>query len=294
MSNSLSSILKNPVIVIGAPRSGTSFLSQLLSEHSTLAMSIEPRLVWKWGNDGLSDLLSPAHASPEVVNYIRETFEKFVIENGRSRLAEKTPSNSLRMAFVNQVFPDAKFVHIIRHGKDSALSIRSFWENTASGFSQVNPDRLSQRIKEIQLKQLPYYAKEFAVRALSGIGKKGPTGSALWGPRLPGMRGLVKELDILEVACLQWRTCVEQACAYGRTLPAERYLELRLEALDKSAIELMLNFLGIDNEPALDAHYRNRFKQDKAGGRRKKASLEDEVMLECWLRPTLDWLGYMD
>lgn len=294
MSDSLSDLLKNPVIIIGAPRSGTSFLSRLLSEHSTLAMSIEPRLVWKWGNDGLSDLLSPAHARPEVIDYIRETFENFVIENGGTRFAEKTPSNALRMAFVNEVFPDAKFVHIIRHGKDSALSIRSFWENSATGFSQVNPSRLAQRLKEMQLKQVPYYAKEFVTRALGGLRKKGPTGRAFWGPRLPGMRGLVNELDILEVACLQWRTCVEQACAYGRTLPSERYLELRLESLDESAIEQMLEFVGLDNEPALEAHYRDRFKQDKAGGRRKKASVGDEVMLERWLRPTLDWLDYED
>ena len=56
----------------------------------------------------------------------------------------------------------------------------------------------------------------------------------------------------------------------------------------------MLSFLELESEPALEAHYQDRFKQDKAGGRRKQASPEDEVMLERWLRPTLDWLGYVD
>ena len=56
----------------------------------------------------------------------------------------------------------------------------------------------------------------------------------------------------------------------------------------------MLAFLSLDLEPALEAHYRDRFKQNKAGGRRKKASAEDEMILERWLRPTLDWLGYLD
>ena len=82
MSDSLPDLLKSPVIIIGAPRSGTSFLSRLLSEHSTLAMSIEPRLVWKWGNDGLSDLLSPAHARAEVIDYVRETFPQPSHRNG--------------------------------------------------------------------------------------------------------------------------------------------------------------------------------------------------------------------
>ena len=286
-------LLRQPILIIGAPRSGTSFLSRLLAEHSQIAMLVEPRLTWKYGNDKKSDLLKPADARPEVVTHIRKKFAEFVEAEGKDRLAEKTPSNALRVGFLHQVFPDAKFINIIRHGKDSALSIRSFWGKSSVGFSGVDPKRLGQRLKEIELRQMPYYAREFANRALGGVLKRKNAG-AFWGPRLPGMPSLVEELDPLEVSCLQWRTCVELACAYGRSLPAEQYLELRLESLDEDTIQGMLEFCGLEVEPAMEQYYQEKFVQSKAFWRRKSIIAVDDWILEKWLRPTLSWLGYDD
>ncbi|PXA03670.1 hypothetical protein DDZ13_10265 [Coraliomargarita sinensis] len=292
MNSSTDSLLREPIIIIGAPRSGTSFLSRLLSKHSQLAMLVEPRLTWKYGNDAKSDLLKSRDARPEVIEYIRGRFGDFVAKEGKSRLAEKTPSNALRLGFVDQIFPDAKYINIIRNGKDSALSIRSFWEKSSTGFSGVNPGRLSQRLKEIRPKQIPYYAREFGHRMIGGVFTK--NGPAVWGPRLPGMAALAAELDPLEMACLQWRTCVELSCDYGRRLPSQRYLELRLEQLDSLAIERMLNFCGLGAEPAVEALYQDRFNQEKASARQKKMSKDENRILERWLQPTLEWLDYSD
>lgn len=285
--------LKQPIVVVGSARSGTSFLSRLLSEHSQLAMLVEPRLTWKYGNDSKSDLLKASDARPEVINHIRRTFSEYVEAAGKGRLGEKTPSNALRMEFVDRVLPDAKFVNVIRHGKDSALSIRGFWEKSSVGFAGVDPGRLRQRLKEIKLRQVPYYGKEF-LRRVVGTVSKSHRKRAVWGPRLPGMEAWASELHPLEMACLQWRTCVEMSCAYGRQLPVDRYLELRLESLDENAIERMLDFCGLSNEPALEAHYKEKFVQSKAGARRRNVTEEEDQILECWLRPTLDWLGYRD
>ena len=67
---------------------------------------------------------------------------------------------------------------------------------------------LRQRLKEVQLRRLPHYAREaarrFAPKALTPM-----VGPNVWGPRLPGIEGLLKDLELLEVCALQWRTCVE-------------------------------------------------------------------------------------
>jgi len=286
-------LIEKPIIIVGAPRSGTTFLCQGLGIHSTLALLIEPRLIWKFGNDGKSDVLHKKDARPEVVTHIQNKFSEFITSKGKTRLLEKTPSSALRLEFIDAVFPDAKFVNIVRHGKDSALSIRSYWAKSSVGFKNIDQKRLAIRIKEMKLKQCPYYFKEFAKRFVGGIRKKGMK-SALWGPRLPGMAGMVAELDPLEVTALQWRTCVELSCSYGRTLPNDRYLELRLETLDDHTIGRILEFCELEPEAAVVERFKEKFDKEKVGARRKEMTDQEDDLLERWLRPTLDWLGYSD
>ena len=191
--------LDRPIIVIGSPRSGTTLLGNLLGTHPQLAQLEEPRLTWKFGNDAKSDMLRAVDARPEVRQHIRQTFARAVRDADRQRLIEKTPSNSLRMEFVEQVLPGCIFIHTIRDGVESVLSIRKFWEQHARG---VPKDKLVQRLREINLQRAPYYAKEFLRKAmpkqLAGI-----VGKPVWGPRIPGIDGLLDQLDLLEVCCLQ-------------------------------------------------------------------------------------------
>ena len=42
---------------------------------------------------------------------------------GRSRFVDKTLLNCFRVRLLNAIFPDAKFVHIIRDGRAVAFSI---------------------------------------------------------------------------------------------------------------------------------------------------------------------------
>jgi hypothetical protein len=197
-------LLKKPIIILGAPRSGTTLLSKVLGQHRDVAHLIEPRMTWRYGNDQKSDMLRPEDARPKVIAHIRKRFADFVRKSGKSRLVEKTPSNSLRPAFVNKVFPDAKFVHIIRNGYDSCLATEDFWDKHATGVSNVAPGRLSQRLHELGPWRLPYYLPEFARPAAPGPVRK-LLGPNLWGPRLPGHRQLLRELGATAVACLQWR-----------------------------------------------------------------------------------------
>ncbi len=282
----------NPIIIIGAPRSGTSFLSRIFSAHPDVMVLVEPRLTWKYGNDAKSDMLSVADARPEVKKYIQTRFSEVLEKSGKNILVEKTPSNALRVDFVRTVFPDAKFVHIMRNGKNSALSIRQFWQGSSTGFQGIDPARLHNRMKEIRLKQVPYYAREFWGRCIGSMQWSQKKKLGVWGPRLPGLDEMVRDLDLLEVACLQWRYCVEHACFAGRAMPNSQYLEIRLENFTEDEMHRVLDFSGLPQNDAVDQKIREHFKPDQSARRTEGLKAEDDVMLEKWLRPTLDWLGY--
>jgi hypothetical protein len=278
-------LLAKPIIIIGAPRSGTNLLLNLLAAHRRLAVLSEPRIVWRFGNDARSDMLRPEDARPEVRRHIRARFARMVREQGRERLVEKTPSNALRPGFVDAVFPDCKMINITRHGADAALSIRDAWKSR-TGVRGFNRRRWSRRLAELDPRQVPRYALELLRRSLPGEGR------GEWGPRLPGMQALIRELEPLELACLQWRLCTEIACHYGRRMPRDRYHEVRLEDLSRDRVQAVLDFCELDPDATLSAAYEERFDASQAGRRRDKATPEERETLRTWIEPTLRWLGY--
>jgi hypothetical protein len=279
--------LDRPIVVIGSPRSGTTLLGNLLGTHPLLAQVEEPRLTWKFGNDDKSDMLRAEDARPEVCRHIRQTFTKTVHDAGRQRLIEKTPSNSLRMEFVERVLPGCIFVHTIRDGVESVLSIRKFWEQYSRG---VPKGKLAQRLKEINLRRAPYYAKEFLRRAMPKS-FSGLVGKPVWGPRIPGIDGLLDQLELLEVCCLQWRMCVEQACLYGRQLPPGRYMEVRLENMSPELLADVLNFCQLETTPEVQAGFEQMFDEGLTTRRKSAATAADLETIRRWIEPTMEWLG---
>jgi hypothetical protein len=280
--------LDRPIVLVGSPRSGTTLLSDLLQVHPVVAYLEEPRLVWRFGNDAKSDALRPEDARPDVCRHIREHFAKFVAEQGRERLLEKTPSNSLRLGFVDRVLPECRIVHIMRHGVQSVLSIRKFWEKYAGARIE---GRIRRRWKEIDWRRAPFYAKE-ALRVLLPRKFAHLAGQAVWGPRIPGIDGLLRDLDLLEVCCLQWRMCVEAACAYGRALPDNRYMECRLEDMSPDLLREVLEFAELEDVPAIWERFEQRFDPSQPGSRVAAADSEDIDRILAWTEPTLKWLGY--
>lgn len=278
-------LLEKPIVIIGSPRSGTTVLGAIFEKHRSLAYNEEPRLTWRWGNDKKSDMLRAEDARAAVVDYIRGSFASFVREAGKVRLLEKTPSNALRMGFVDRVLPDCRFVHVIRNGYDSVLSIRKFWEQHSGG---VKSDKLLQRLKEISPRQYPHYGYEFLKRLLPGK----MAGVRVWGPRIPGVEQLVKDLHPLEVCSLQWRMCVEAACHYGRSLPRERYFECRLEDMDEALIRRIMDFCELDDDPAIQDYFRDEYDPSMAGARKAIADEAELAHIREWIEPTMKWLGY--
>lgn len=278
--------LQRPIIVIGSARSGTTVLAKLLSQHPDVHYEEEPRLTWRIGNDRKSDLLHREDARPAVIREIRARFAERVRAAGKARLLEKTPSNALRLAFIDAVMPDAIFIHILRDGVEASLSIRDFWTKHTTG---LPAKALRKRLLEMRPSQVPHYAKE-AVRRSRPKWMRSVVPPAVWGPRLPGIDAMVRELDPLDVACLQWKLCVERCCVEGRKLPSDRYLELWLEDLDAAALERVQRFAGLEPHPEVQRRYVERFERGRATSRKGGASSDDLERVREWVEPTRIWL----
>jgi len=246
----MSDSLHAPIFIVGAPRTGTSILGRIMSSHPALSYSNEPRFVWRYGNDRKSDVLQADSLNANIEQHIRKHFSNVVESGTGKRLLEKHPSNSLRMQFVHKIFPDAQFVHIKRDGQGVS------YERIDSG-----QNILVQRLGEMAARQLPFYSMEILQRLVPGE----LLGSPHWGPRLPGMKQLVKELPLLSICALQWRACVEMAATYGRkALRNDQYMEIELANLTENRLIQLLSDLQLEQSDEVLGFFRANFKSTPA------------------------------
>jgi len=280
--------LDRPIVVLGAARSGTTLTADLMASHPTLAYWIEPRYIWNFGRPlAPDDRRAASEATPRVRAYIRRRFEAYAQRLAKARFMEKTPSNCFRVPFVHAVLPDARFIHVIRDGRDVTLSAVRKWT------SPPDPTAIRRRLRsfEIPLADAPFYAAA-AVRDVIGR-QVMPEKAFIWGPRYPGIRTVRAEQGV-EVACaVQWRESV-RACLDGLAhVPAEQQIEVRFERLvadPEAEMARLLAFAGLDASDAVMAHARQTADAG-AADRWRERPLSDEVMEH--LEPFQSALGYV-
>lgn len=140
---SVNARFERPVIILSAPRSGSTLLFETLSRHPALyslgteshgLIESNPSLSPPFNNFD-SNALTESHATPEIVKRLRNAFASSMIGFDRQRppsdstvrLLEKTPKNAVRVAFLKKVFPDARFVHLVRDPVKNIASIMDAW-----------------------------------------------------------------------------------------------------------------------------------------------------------------------
>jgi hypothetical protein len=293
MTRSDDELLAKPIIVLGTGRSGMNFLGDTIAQHGSLAVATEPRLIWKHGNDSKSDALRPEDARPEVIAHIRSRFATLVRQQGKNRLIDVTPGNSLRLEFVNRVFPDCQFVHFIRDGVDNVVSMRRFYSVYAR---TIRPERhkvrdsfVMRRTREIRLRQLPTAAME-VIRHLAPDFLLPLIGPPVLGVRLPGMVAMRREMEMLDVCFQQWRASVEMAAMYGRRLPADRYMECRIEGFSLDDIEEIFAFCNLKTSPEVFEFFKSRFESKRIGVALSDADPDELKYLRDRAEPTMQWL----
>jgi sulfotransferase family protein len=138
--------------IVGMGRSGTTLLRLMLDSHSELAIPPETNFAAAldaFEGGGAAAAVDAVVASPfwndynmsaqelawrveqrnpaNVAEVLRTFFELYAELRGKSRWGNKTPYLLLNMDDVEEMIPEARFVHIVRDGRDVALSTIPLW-----------------------------------------------------------------------------------------------------------------------------------------------------------------------
>jgi hypothetical protein len=82
--------------------------------------------------DGGDYCLDEHYSNPKMEQYLIHTIKKHLKYFNKTRFINKNPDNSVRIRYLNKLFPDAKFINIIRDGRavcSSLLKVREIAEN---------------------------------------------------------------------------------------------------------------------------------------------------------------------
>jgi hypothetical protein len=228
--------LARPIFIIAAPRSGSTLLFETLASSEGLATLggeahwlIETIAELCPGAPGVdSNRLLAAHATPpiieriqfQILNHLVDRHGAPVGDSKMRRFLEKTPKNALRIPFLEQIFPDARFVFLWREPRGNLSSIMEAWRSgnwrtypTLDGFA------------------LPW--------------------SMLLPPGWEAMRGRALE----ELAAFQWQTTNRIALDDLSELPAQRWTSIEyaeLIAEPGTALRRLCTFAGLAFDSGLE------------------------------------------
>jgi len=152
---------KSPIFIVGASRSGTTMLRLLLNAHPHIAIPNELSYFSSIPEPWLSSWRNVPGSVPEYREFVRNhLFQEETLENvdadallcrifdavsdldlsvpyrlmleayasaeGKVRWGEKTPTNFFYCDILHEMFPDAKFIHLVRDPRAVVRSANNF------------------------------------------------------------------------------------------------------------------------------------------------------------------------
>ena len=73
--------------------------------------------------EALADLLAEVEEG-DLSEGLRSFYRGYAAARGKTRYGDKTPGHAAHMEVLSRVLPEARFIHIIRDGRDGAASLR--------------------------------------------------------------------------------------------------------------------------------------------------------------------------
>jgi len=291
-----------PIFIVGSPRSGTTLTGRILGAHPQSATFFVPYFVWERDFKGRpDDRLTAADASPQNVRRIRREFTRFAHCQRADFVIDQSPRNSLRIDFVRTVFPEARFIHVIRDARDAAGSIREQWLRRRQAFNDrgFRPDLLLRTLWDHAHTQ-PLLRHKLAALLFELGGVRGPysrrrwDGMTGWGPRFPGWRSVYSEAELLAFCAEQWRCCIDSAEHDLAAVPEAAKLTIHYEELladPQTTIARLLDFAGLQDGPIFRTNL-PAINKDNAYKWHHALQRQEARIVTRVTQPTLERWGY--
>jgi len=144
------------VLIGGCGRSGTTLIREMLDRHPSLAIGPETailcdfpnpeRLAFDWGLPQ-AEIERSMSRSRDIVEFSAEFFRAYAKKRGKPVWGDKTPRNVRALGRILKWFPNARFVHMIRDGRDVACSLRKHPKETVR-HGKLVPQNVNRPITE--------------------------------------------------------------------------------------------------------------------------------------------------
>ncbi len=194
---------KQPIFLIGFPRSGTTLLDTILRTHSNIRVVEEQPMLEKVVRSlKMNDL-----EEIESINYIQaKSASKIYFDelsnhldlNSSSLFIDKLPLNILYLPYISQVFPKAKYILSLRHPLDCVLS--SWMQNFKLNSAMINMCDLN--------KTIDFYCKTMEFYKLCNKRYKNQTHIIRYEDLVDDFEGQIKKL--LSFMDLSWEKSLKQ------------------------------------------------------------------------------------
>jgi hypothetical protein len=225
------------VFIVSPPRSGSTFLFETLAQspgvytigdESHQLIEGIPALAPE-SRGFTSNRLLGEDATPAIIATMRTRFFNALRDRdqrrpglaGRIRMLEKTPKNALRLPFLANIFPEARFIYLHRDPRQVLSSMMEAW---TSGRFRTYPE-------------LP-----------------GWTGLAWSLLLVPGWRELIGQ-PLHKIVAAQWQTTTRLLLDDLEQLPADRWTVARYDALvsdPEAEIRRLCQAASLDWDRAFD------------------------------------------
>ena len=281
----------NKLIIIGAPRSGTNMLRDILCKFSGIGTwpCDEINYIWRHGNvKYVTDEFNVDMARPEVKHFIRGEFDSFAKKEKLNIVVEKTCANSLRVPFIDAVIPEAKYIFIVRDGVDTVGSAALRWK------AKLDIRYLLKKVRYVPITDLSYYAiRYFSSRIYRFFSKEGRL--SFWGPQFKGLDKALTQYSLEEVCALQWQRCVELSEEAFLNMPKDKVVRVSYETFVTQPVKELTRILQDLNIDFDESTVKNAVSgvTDKPVGKGRKALADNDLVnVERLVESTLKKYGY--
>ena len=239
--------IRNPVFIVGCGRSGTTILGTALAMHPAVTYLNEPRNLWhraypetyiwiKQARLGTGKLVfTEADEVPAKTRKLSRLLAWETWKTGRPVLIEKLPINTFRLHFIRKMFPEARYIHILRDGIEVARSMHQL----VDGRKWIGAEGYKWKL----LAQLAQSRED--TRPLADFCA-----------------------DAHERGLLEWRLSVESWLEFSRGLPERTCCEITYEDLVTQPVETLhrcLQFLNLEPSPLVDDFARTAIRRQSGG-----------------------------